>query len=118
MSETVLRQIEGIGKKRANALIATFGSAENVKHASAEEIAAIDGFSPALAREILEKLNGAGSPTNNCTDKSGGKNDAELTALTAFRVVLSVTAAGVTPTVARSDFKILQVENYRALMYN
>lgn len=78
MSETVLRQIEGIGKKRANALIAAFGSAENVKHASAEEIAAIDGFSPALAREILEKLNGAGIATDNSADNGSGKSAASF----------------------------------------
>ena len=60
------------------ALIAAFGSAENVKHASAEEIAAIDGFSPALAREILKKLNGAGIATDNSADNGGGKSDASF----------------------------------------
>lgn len=69
MSETVLRSVPGIGKTRADALLREFGSAENVRHAEAEKIASLPGFSEELAKKILTVLNGA--------DESGAQDDSE-----------------------------------------
>ena len=57
MSETVLMKVPGIGRKKADALIEKFGSAENVRHASAEDIAALHGFTVESAKELLKALN-------------------------------------------------------------
>lgn len=59
MSETKLREINGIGKARADLLLKTFGSVENVRRASAQEIAALNGFSADTAAKILAALNDA-----------------------------------------------------------
>lgn len=56
MSESELREIDGIGPKKATALLKKFGSAENVKNATAEEIAKVDGFSLDGAMKFLDAL--------------------------------------------------------------
>ena len=58
MSETELTRVPGIGKEKAAELIKAFGSAENVRHADAEQIARLKGFSLASARKLLDALNG------------------------------------------------------------
>ena len=57
MSETELTRVPGIGKEKAAELIKAFGSAENVRHADAEQIARLKGFSLASARKLLGALN-------------------------------------------------------------
>lgn len=57
MSETELTRVPGIGKEKAAELIKAFGSAENVRHAGAEQIARLKGFSLASARKLLDALN-------------------------------------------------------------
>ena len=57
MSETELTRMPGIGKEKAAELIKAFGSAENVRHADAEQIARLKGFSLASARKLLDALN-------------------------------------------------------------
>ena len=57
MSETELTRVSGIGKEKAAELIKAFGSAENVRHADAEQIARLKGFSLASARKLLDALN-------------------------------------------------------------
>ena len=57
MSETELTRVPGIGKEKAAELIKAFGSAENVRHADAEQIARLKGFSLASARKLLDALN-------------------------------------------------------------
>lgn len=57
MSETELTRVPGIGKEKAAELIKAFGSAENVRHADAEQIACLKGFSLASARKLLDALN-------------------------------------------------------------
>lgn len=69
MSETVLRNIPEIGKVRADALLREFGSAENVKHADAEKIAALPGFSRALAERILSALGGGEEASLSAAEK-------------------------------------------------
>ncbi len=56
MSESVLRNIPGVGPKTCAKLLKTFGSAEQIKHRSAEEIASVDGISVKKAEEILAAL--------------------------------------------------------------
>ena len=56
LTESVLRDIPGIGRKRAAALHKAFGSAENVRRASREEIAALEGFSESMADKVLAAL--------------------------------------------------------------
>lgn len=73
MSETALRNVPGVGKARADALLREFGSAENVRHADAEKIAQMPGFSLALAEKILRTLNGeesAGATAEKADEKA------------------------------------------------
>lgn len=51
-----LDELKGVGPKRKKALIQTFGSVRRIREASIEDIAAIDGIGPALARDIHESL--------------------------------------------------------------
>ncbi len=57
LSQSVLTTIDGVGKKRCAMLIRTFGSVEEIKHKTAEEIAKLDGISISLAEKILSALN-------------------------------------------------------------
>lgn len=51
-----LREIDGIGPKRAKALLESFGSLEAVAEASFEELAKVDGIKDILARRVMEKI--------------------------------------------------------------
>lgn len=51
-----LDELRGVGPKRKKALIRNFGSVKRIREASVEDIAAVDGIGPALAREIHETL--------------------------------------------------------------
>ena len=64
MSESRLREIEGVGKARAEALIKRFGSAGDVARADVADIAALDGFSEKLAEKILRALNVEENPNS------------------------------------------------------
>ncbi|MCX7913940.1 MAG: excinuclease ABC subunit UvrC [Thermodesulfovibrionales bacterium] len=54
--ESPLEKIGGIGKKRRLELLKHFGSIENIRMASVEEIAKIKGFNFKLAKKIVETL--------------------------------------------------------------
>ncbi len=58
LSESALRDIDGVGKVLCARLIKEFGSVEEIKLKSAEEIASVDGVSNVLAQRILTTLNG------------------------------------------------------------
>ena len=63
MSESELMKIDGVGKSRAKALLKEFGSAENVRHAGVDGMAALPGFSRAMAEKIVDALGGeTGAP--------------------------------------------------------
>ena len=52
MSESVLRDVPGIGKKKSADLLKKFGSVENILHAKDEDIALLDGFSLQSASKL------------------------------------------------------------------
>lgn len=56
LSESVLRQIPGVGEKLCARLIKEFGSVEEIKHKTPQEIAVVDGVSVAFAQKILQYL--------------------------------------------------------------
>lgn len=53
---SALDELPGVGPKRKKALITAFGSVKNIRDASEDQIAAIDGIGPALARQIKATL--------------------------------------------------------------
>ena len=56
MNESILTEIDGIGKKKSAELLKKFGSVENIRRASDEEIASVDGFSLKSAMVLKENL--------------------------------------------------------------
>lgn len=65
MSESALTAIPGIGPKTSAKLIREFGSAEQIKHKSAEELATLDGISIQKAEYILKALHADDAPDGN-----------------------------------------------------
>lgn len=53
---SVLDEVAGIGPKRKRALLKAFGSLRRIRAASVEELASVEGISPALARRIKQGL--------------------------------------------------------------
>ena len=53
---TALTDIPGVGPRRARLLLNQFGSVARIREATAEQIAAVPGFSKNLAGTILDKL--------------------------------------------------------------
>ncbi len=56
LSESVLKTIDGVGEKRSNMLLKEFGSIEEIKRKSAEDLAKLDTISLSLAQKILDAL--------------------------------------------------------------
>ncbi len=61
MTRSALDGIPGVGEARRKDLVRHFGSPRKVAQASVEEIAAVPGFGPRLARTVWEHLHGASS---------------------------------------------------------
>ena len=51
---SIFKEIEGIGDKKRKALLNAFGSIENIKRASQEELAKVDGIGTVRAKKIKE----------------------------------------------------------------
>lgn len=78
LSESALRDIDGVGKVLCARLIKEFGSVEEIKLKTAEEIASVDGVSHALAERILSSLDAAKKLENgNDTTKNEAENEEE-----------------------------------------
>ena len=56
VSESVLDDIEGVSRRRKEALLRAFGSVERLRRASEEDIARVPGIGPQLGRGIKEAL--------------------------------------------------------------
>jgi excinuclease ABC subunit C len=56
VSESVLDDCPGVSSPRKQQLLAHFGSVARLRRASVDEIAALEGISPRLARQITEFL--------------------------------------------------------------
>ena len=52
MTTSALDQIEGVGEKRRNQLLAYFGSLEKIKQASMEELVQVPGMNETVARNV------------------------------------------------------------------
>lgn len=50
--QSVLDEIEGVGKQKRTALMQAFGNIDEIMHASEEELAAVEGIGPSLAGRI------------------------------------------------------------------
>ena len=59
MTRSVLDGIPGVGEARRRELVRHFGSVRKLAQASVEEIAAVPGFGPQLARTVWNHLHGA-----------------------------------------------------------
>ena len=57
LSESVLRSIDGVGEKTCAKLIKEFGSVEEIKRKSVEDLTKVDGISVSFAQKILDELN-------------------------------------------------------------
>lgn len=55
--ESVLDNIDGLGKQRTKLLLQTFGSVEKIKNSTVEEITKINGIGKKIAEKILNGLN-------------------------------------------------------------
>ena len=57
LSESVLKNIDGVGEKTCARLIKEFGSVEEIKRKSVEELAQVEGISKNFAQKIIYELN-------------------------------------------------------------
>lgn len=57
LSESVLKSIDGVGEKTCARLIKEFGSVEEIKRKSVEELAQVEGISKNFAQKIIYELN-------------------------------------------------------------
>jgi excinuclease ABC subunit C len=60
MTRSLLDELPGIGPARKRALLAHFGSPEAIVSASREELQAVPGLPPKVARELHSQLHRAG----------------------------------------------------------
>ncbi|HET7034507.1 MAG TPA: excinuclease ABC subunit UvrC [Thermomicrobiaceae bacterium] len=56
--KSALDELSGVGPRRKKALLQAFGSVKRIRDASEEELCAVEGIGPALARQIKTELAG------------------------------------------------------------
>ncbi len=80
MSESALMSIQGVGKTLCARLIKEFGSVEEIRLKTPEEIAKADGVSLSLAERIIRALNNGENKTEDANEdvKEDGKDDSKL----------------------------------------
>jgi len=71
MVESVLDEVPGLGEVRRKALLAHFGSLRKLRAATSEDIAAVPGFGPVLARAVADAL--AGQPAEEAINTATGE---------------------------------------------
>ncbi|HEX2857475.1 MAG TPA: excinuclease ABC subunit UvrC [Propionibacteriaceae bacterium] len=71
MVESVLDDVPGLGEVRRKALLAHFGSLRKLRAATSDEIAAVPGFGPVLARAVADAL--AGQPAEEAINTATGE---------------------------------------------
>ncbi len=54
--KSALDELDGVGPKRKKALIRTFGSVKRIREASVDDLSAVEGIGPRLARQIQDSL--------------------------------------------------------------
>ena len=57
ITKSQLDEINGIGKVKKQALLKEFGSLEQIKHASVDDLVRVKGITKELANKLLEILN-------------------------------------------------------------
>jgi excinuclease ABC subunit C len=62
MTESQLAGIAGLGPARRKALLKQFSSLKRLRAATVDEIAAVPGFGPELAKRVHDQLAGAPEP--------------------------------------------------------
>ena len=55
--ESVLSEIDGVGKKKRRALLDKFGTIDRIMNASESELAETEGIGPVLAKTIYDYFN-------------------------------------------------------------
>ncbi|MHA1605762.1 MAG: helix-hairpin-helix domain-containing protein, partial [Candidatus Freyarchaeota archaeon] len=70
LKQSMLDTIPGVGRKRRNELLKHFGSVENLRRATVEEIMGVPGISEKLARRIQEHLANTRTSTKSFTKHS------------------------------------------------
>ena len=55
---SVLEEIPGLGPKRRRGLLSHFGGIHGIQRAGVEDVAAVPGISPQLAKLVYEKFHG------------------------------------------------------------
>lgn len=72
MTRSALDGVPGLGPARQKALLRQFGSVARLRHATAEEIAAVRGIGPAVAQAVVDHLAGE-TPAAPAVDTATGE---------------------------------------------
>jgi excinuclease ABC subunit C len=89
VSESILDECPGVSENRKKLLLRHFGSIEKLRHASAEEICAIEGIGPKLAESLMDffaKLKRGGLRTGDESAGNAPGLDDSKTGSTTYRL--------------------------------
>lgn len=77
--QSVLSEIDGLGKKRINALLIAFGSVAEIKNASLKELEAVDGIGEKRAKTIKEFFEKQDEKSGKNENSDNNKNNEKIT---------------------------------------